>query len=247
MSTYASATLHERVLHLEMRRPESNLLGSELIRELRQYLHEANLDPRVGCILLSAQGSLFCSGVDYGEVAGWSEQDWEQAEEVLTAMRWLRKPLVGSVQGPALGTGVTLIANTHVAVAAQGSSFALTDIRVGAWPSLGFDVLSASIGERRALSLAVTGRQFSVQEALQFGLIDEIAPAIEVEDRAEAIAEHLASLRPDALLFGLRQHAVGETSLAHFRKLLESPELEEGLAASRERRKAQWNRSGSDL
>lgn len=103
------------------------------------------------------------------------------------------KPLVAGVQGTVLGIGVGLLGAAHVVVAAQGTSFGLTEIRTGGWPLM-FDRIAAEIGTRRARELAMTGRVFGTPDAVQFGLVQEVAPAFEFDDRAEALAIHLSRL-----------------------------------------------------
>ena len=108
------------------------------------------------------------------------------------------KPIVCAVQGPALGGGIGLICNAHVAVAAHGSSFGLTEIRIGMWPFVIYRSVALALGERRALELSLMGRIFNVPEAVQWGLIHEAVPAFELDDRVTAIAMHLAQSSPQA-------------------------------------------------
>ena len=107
------------------------------------------------------------------------------------------------MQGPALGGGVGLVCNAHVAVAAHGSSFGLTEIRIGMWPFVIYRSVALALGERRALELSLMGRIFNVPEAVQWGLIHEAVPAFEFDDRVTAIAMHLAQSSPQAIAKGL--------------------------------------------
>ena len=166
--------LEDGVLRLTLREQVfSASMASELLREL----HRTD----VQCFLIDGVDPMFCSG----GVEGLSV-------EVFQFREWITKPVVCAVQGAALGAGLALVANAHVAVAAQGTSFGCTEIRTGGWP-VGFEAIRKAIGERRALELAMSGRVFGAPEALQMGLVHEIAPAFEYDDRAEAVARHLAS------------------------------------------------------
>ena len=149
-------------------------MAAMLLRELRRE--------DVDCFLIEGVDPMFCGGAD-GDLP----------IEVFQFRQWITRPVVCAVQGAALGPGLALIANAHVVVAAQGTSFGLTEIRTGGWP-LGFAAVRDAIGERRALELAMTGRVFGAPEALQMGLVHEIAPAFEYDDRAEALAQHLSKL-----------------------------------------------------
>lgn len=141
----------------------------------------ANELASVRAVLLEG-GAVFCAGASVGIPS-----------ELASVRARLTKPLVAGVQGAVLGVGAALLAAAHVVVAAQGTSFGLTEIREAGWP-LAFDAIADAIGRRRATELAMTGRIFSTPEALQMGLIHEVAPAFEFDDRAEALALHLSRL-----------------------------------------------------
>jgi enoyl-CoA hydratase/carnithine racemase len=242
----------ERVLRLTMNRAEKkNALNLELCTALVEAAEAAERDAGVGCILLDARGDIFCAGMDLdeatapGAVAGTAVH-----ERLFTLGMRLTKPVVAAVQGPALGGGVGLIATSHIAVAAQGCNFGLTEVRVGLWPFLIWRTMVGAIGERRALAAALTGRIFSANEALQWGLIHEIAPPFEVDDRATAIAVHIAEASSNVIRLGLgfahgsrelgREDAI-RLALDTRAHAFASPEFREGVAAMREKRKPRWN------
>lgn len=168
-----------------------NALDEAMTREILAALRSAP----GRAILLEAEGAVFASGSAVGSAA---------LRELLSCGEWLERPLVAAVQGPAAGAGAALMANAHVVIAAQGASFALTEIREGAWPECGWSALVRAMGVRRVRSLALTGRVFSAAEALQWGLVHELAPAFELDDRALETAAHLASLDPGAIQLILR-------------------------------------------
>ena len=117
----------------------------------------------------------------------------------------MAKPLVAAVKGVAISGGVALLANAHVVVAAQGSSFGLTDIREGKWSEAIYWAVASAIGERRALELCLTGRIFSTPDALAWGLVHMVAPAFELDDRASEVAAALANANPEAVRAALRR------------------------------------------
>ncbi len=173
-------SLDDGVLRLSIDRPEArNTIDAETARLLLGALRRTD---GVRCFLIEAIGPVFCNGAD-GEIP----------VELFEFATWIQVPVVCSVQGAVLGPGVALAANAHVVVAAQGTSFGLTEVRTGGWPT-GMRAIRKAIGDRRAVELALTGRVFGAPEALQMGLVHELAPAFEFDDRAEAIARHLAGL-----------------------------------------------------
>ena len=173
-----------------------NVLDAQGCRELLQELESAVADPATGAILLEADGSVFCAGAD------------PEDDRLFTIGRRIPKPLVAAVQGVAVAGGLALVANAHVVVAAQGTSFGLTAIREGRWSEAIFRAVANALGERRALELGLTNRVFSTPEALAWGLVHQVAPAFELEDRATEIATALANANPAAVkeaLMGLNR------------------------------------------
>ena len=167
-----------------------NVLDAVLAQDLLRELADAEADPDTGAILLEADGQVFCGGLDPAA---------NLPPEIFTFGKTAAKPIVAAVQGVAISAGVALIANAHLAVAAQGSSFGLTDVREGRFHPPVLDAVAAAIGRRRTLELALTGRIFSAADALNWGLVNLVAPAFEFDDRATGMAAMLAASNPDTL------------------------------------------------
>lgn len=241
-----------RVLRLALNRPEKrNALSIELCRAVVNALETAQTDVSVGSILIEGKGDMFCAGMDLSEVL--DPKGTEQAsihEQLFTMGAHTRKPIVAAVHGPALGGGVGLLANAHVVVAAHGSTFGLTEIRLGMWPFVIYRSIVSAMGERRALELSLTGRIFHVPEAVQWGLVTEAVPAIELDDRATTIAAHLAGASPQAIGAGLAfvseshgesAHAAGEIAGKYREFAFASEDFREGVRAFHEKRKPVWS------
>jgi enoyl-CoA hydratase/carnithine racemase len=180
-----------RVRRLTLARPgKRNVLDSEQAMTLLRELAEAEADPGTGAILLDADGEVFCGGLDPSS---------EFPSEIFNFGARVRKPVVAAVKGVAISAGVALVANAQVAVAAQGSTFGLTDIRDGCVHSGLLEAAAAAMGLRRTSELALTGRIFSTPEALAWGLIHMVAPAFELDDRALGVAAVIAEADPEAV------------------------------------------------
>jgi enoyl-CoA hydratase/carnithine racemase len=167
-----------------------NVISPATAQSLLHELVQGAAAPETGAILLDAEGPVFCGG---------SEAIEQLPEELFTFGARVSKPVVVAVQGIAVSAGLALIANAHVAVAAQGSSFGLTEIREGRADRRLLEAVSRAIGVRRAKELALTGRVFSTPEALAWGLVHSVAPAFELDDRATATATALANADPGAV------------------------------------------------
>jgi enoyl-CoA hydratase/carnithine racemase len=161
-----------------------NVVNSESSRAFLSELADAESDEGTGAILLDAEGQIFCGGMDYNDLP---------VPEFFNFGQRATKPVVVSMQGVAVSAGVALLANAHIVVAAQGSSFGLTDLREGRYHSELLQAVERAVGERRVRELALTGRIFTTPEALQWGLVHAAAPAFELDDRVFAVAQGVAA------------------------------------------------------
>jgi len=241
----------DRVLRLTLNHPEKrNALDEALSSDLVRVLYDAGKDKGVGCVLLAGEGDTFCAGMDLDDaLAPDAEERTSIHESLFTFGLRFHKPIVAAVQGAALGGGVGLLANCHVVVAAQGTKFGLTEIRLGMWPFVIWRAVVQALGERRATELALTGRIFGVNEALQYGLIQEVAQPVELDDRATATARLLSQGSQETMRRGLdfvqqsrglRWEEAGKLAREMRAKTFHSGDFLEGARAFRERRKAVW-------
>jgi len=251
MSTNLETSVEERVLRVTLNRPEKhNALTLQMCRELADTLERAQDDPAVGAVLLSAKAEVFSAGMDLDEaLVGDADDHAAVHDRIFTIGSRLTVPVVAAVGGPALGGGLGLVANAHVVVAVHGSSFGLTEIRLGMWPFVVFRAVALAIGERHALELSLTGRIIGTQEALAWGLAHEVEHAFELEDRAFQIASQIAGFSRDTVRRGMAfvrdsrglDAAAASRLAADARKpVFEGPDFREGVTAFREKRPPRW-------
>lgn len=251
MSTSLEISREGRLRRLTLNRAEKrNALNAELTQALHSSIEEAEEDASCGAILIAARGAFFCAGMDLEEVLDPEAHRLHGLHEKLFSIgAKSRKPIVAAIHAPALGGGVGLIAQAHVALAAQGVTFGFAELRIGMWPFMIFRSIVNAIGERRAVELALTTRIFSAADALQWGLIHEVVPPFELEDRAEAVARQLAESSAEAVSWGLSfveesrskdQRQAGELAVTFRSESFRSADFEEGVRAFREKRKPDW-------
>jgi enoyl-CoA hydratase/carnithine racemase len=241
------------VLRVTLNRPDKrNALNAEMCRGIVDAVEGVQDDSSVGAIILDSKGDVFCAGMDLDEAASPQAAQYTAIHERLfTLGARSRKPIVTGIQGPALGGGVGLICTSHIAVAAHGSSFGLTEIRLGMWPFVIYRSVALALGERRALELSLMGRIFNVPEAIQWGLVHEAAPQFELDDRVTAIAMHLADMSPQAISRGLEfVHKTYGVDPVHAAPIalemrtaaFASDDFREGVSAFREKRRPNYRR-----
>lgn len=240
-----------RLLRARLNRPEKrNALNLDLCRGLLEAFSTAVNDPAIGAVLVEAEGDAFCAGMDLDEaLASGGTGALDVHESLFTAGASIHKPIIAAVKGAALAGGTGLVANAHVVIAAQGATFGLTEIRIGLWPLVVYRAVASAVGERRALELSLTGRIFGTAEAVAWGLVHEVAPPFEFEDRALAIARTLAGSSAGAIRLGFEYVTrsrgmsaadAGRLALELRKQAFESDDFREGVNAFREKRKPRW-------
>jgi enoyl-CoA hydratase/carnithine racemase len=249
MNAILEIVREDRVLRLFLNRPDKrNALNGELCRALVDALEEADRDPGIGAILLAGRGKSFCAGMDLQEVATDNPQELaELHERLFTVGSRLGKPLIAAVHGAAVAGGTGLVANCHIAIAAEGATFGLTEIRLGLWPFLVFRAVAMAMGERRTVELALTGRIFGAREAGETGLVHEVTS--DLERRGLEVAESLAAFSPTAIRSGLLYvqqtrgkdwQTAGAIAQRARNEVFQSLDFQEGIRAFREKRPPRW-------
>jgi len=249
MAEILESSRQGRLLRLALNRPEKrNALSAQLCRELVQALENAERDPQTGAILLTGNGKDFCAGMDVSEVGALANDEINSIhEQLFTIGARLRKPLIGAIQGAALGGGFGLVANCHIAIARESATFGLTEIRLGLWPFLVFRIVALGLGERRTLELSLSGRNFGAQEARDIGLVHEVAA--DLEKRAVEVATAISESSPTALQSGLTfvqevrgrdWKTAGEIARRMRDEVFASADFAEGVRAFKEKRRPRW-------
>lgn len=195
--------LQDRVLQVTLNRPEKrNALNLALCSALVDALEQAETDPNVGVVLLTATGKAFCAGMDLSEALQADRAQLNAVHERLFTIGYrIRKPIVAAVHGAALAGGTGLCTNAHIVIAGEQATFGLTEIRIALWPILIFRSVKAAIGERRAVELSLTGRIFNAIEAKEYGVVHEIAA--DPIAKASEVAHQIASYDTRAVAHGL--------------------------------------------
>lgn len=255
---YVRVQRADGILDLCLARPEKhNALVAPLAAELSTQLRAAQTDPEVRVILLHAEGKNFCAGGDldafsklYGKPPTDQHEEGRQLSELFKLGRTLEKPVIGAIQGNALGGGMGLTALCHVAVAGKSSRFGATEIRLGLFPMVIGPLLIDALGYRQALALALTGRVITADEGLAMGLLHQVVEDDDILPCARRIAAEMAGRSPVALRVGMEAYVTaheiqGPEAFAVMRAFSNvvflSADLQEGTKAFLEKRKPRWS------
>jgi enoyl-CoA hydratase len=242
------------ILQISLNRPEQlNALNHLMLHRLKQVLQEVKQDKSIKGIILTGEGKVFCAGADIKQLAeldsAYAGKDFAAyGQEVFRCLELLGKPSLALVHGLALGGGCELAMSATLRLAAKGAIFGQPEIKLGVIPGFGgTQRLSRLVGKGRALELCLTGRRFSVEEAYQWGLVNEIVPQEDLTRRGFDLLKELIQFSPSALRsiqtvihqgYDLSLEEALEMEAAHFALCCTTPNKREGVSAFLEKRAA---------
>ena len=201
MSEKVTVRVADDVAVLAFNRPASlNALDAEMILAFREHCEALSADASVRCVVLRGEGKAFLAG---GDVAFFHDCLDELPATVLRlarelhlgvlALRRMPKPVLASVHGAVAGAGVSLMAACDLIVAADDCRFTLAYSRIGASPDGGGTYfLARSIGQRKAMELALLSEPFDAATALRMGLVNRVVPAAHLQEETLQLARRLA-------------------------------------------------------
>lgn len=196
---------------IEMNDPESkNSLSQTMCLTLIDTLKSAEANDGVHVIVLTGAGSSFCAGGNLKEFSRYQEklaseihQEGEATTKLFQTLTSLQKPVIGAVNGHALGGGLGLVAACHYTVASFNAKLGTTEIKLGLFPLVILPIIIEAIGSKKALEISFTGEIFKADRAKEYGLVNKVVPPEQVLDEALEFAGMLAAASPLALKIGL--------------------------------------------
>ncbi|MFP5236079.1 MAG: enoyl-CoA hydratase/isomerase family protein [Acidobacteriota bacterium] len=233
-----------------------NALSAATFADLEAAFTALGTDPAVRVVLLTgAGGRAFAAGADISELAqvGTAEQGTGfslRGHRVFRKIETLGKPVIACIQGFALGGGCELAMACTLRIAAEDARFGQPEVKLGVIPGYGgTQRLPRLVGRGPALRLLLTGEMISAQEALRLGLVDEVVPAAELMQRAQALALSIAAQAPLAIAETLRVVDAGldlpldsalQNEAERFGALCVTADKAEGTSAFLEKRVPSW-------
>jgi enoyl-CoA hydratase/carnithine racemase len=202
---FISYEQHERVVVVTIRRPEVlNALHMEAHRELEQAWSRFEADDSAWVAILTGQGErAFCAGADLKEASGQAspQRYWMTLKPGgfggLTERFSMVKPVIGAVNGYAMGGGFELALACDIIVAAEHARFALPEPRVGVMASDGgVHRIVRQLPLKIGMGLLLTGRQLTAPEAHAWGLVNAVVPGHDLLDRAREWADEVLACAP---------------------------------------------------
>ncbi|MFH0816216.1 MAG: enoyl-CoA hydratase-related protein [Methanobacteriota archaeon] len=241
-----------------LNRPDAhNAFNGELIYELRAAFEALSADGEARVLILTGAGKSFCAGADlnymksmasYGPME--NSKDARELSDMFAAIRSCPKPVIGMINGAAIGGGAGLAAVCDIAIAAESAAFAFSEVKLGLVPAVISPYVVERIGPSAARRLFMTGERFDARTAARLGLVDAAVPDDILDSVVAEQARQLLSSGPKAtgeakrLVEACKSMPADEIRMHAVAKIAElrgTPEGQEGMAAFLEKRKPSWN------
>jgi len=254
-------SLSDYVATVEIQRPPYNFFDRALIRQIADAFESLDADPLCRAILLASQGKAFCAGANFGSgrdddsgSRDFTEEGFKNTTGKLygEAIRLFRckKPVVGAIQGAAIGGGLGLALVPDFRVACPQARFGANFAKLGIHPGFGLThTLHRVIGPQKADLMFLTSRRIKGDEALAWGLLDALTSHDQVRETAWTLAREIATNAPlgiastrATLRRGLADavRAATDHELEQQTRLRTTDDFKEGIAATHARREPEF-------
>lgn len=238
-------------------RPEvRNALSGELMEAIGEAVDAFEADDSVRALVIAGAGPAFCAGADLRSMRSSrdSSDDANRADArrmggLFHRVASCRKPVLARVHGPAIGGGVGLMAACDIVIAAAGTRFQFSEVRLGIVPAVISPFCIRRLGPVVARRLFLTGEAIDANTALGYGLVDIVAPDDGVDAAVAKVCSDLGKAGPKALVAAkqlvetvtqLEADAALDYTADLIARLRVSDEAAEGMTAFLEKRPAAW-------
>lgn len=222
--TDIAVTVDDHIMTVEIQRPPQNFFDFSLIGQIADAFAQADEDPNCRAIVLASQGKHFCAGANFGSgkddsgSRDFTEEGFRNTTGILyrNAARLFAntKPVVGAIQGAAIGGGLGLALVPDFRVACPEARFAANFVKLGIHQGFGISVtLPRIVGHQAASMMLLTGRRITGEEALAMGLVDVLTDQQSLRAEATKLAREIAENAPLAVK-SVRATLRGELSAA---------------------------------
>ena len=190
---------------VQLNRPDAlNAWNAQLGVDMLAALREAATDDAVRCVVITGAGRAFSSGADLKDISGGDTAPdgrpdvyktlTERYHPIMQAIREMPKPVVASVNGPAVGIGCSLALCCDLILASESAYFLLAFVNIGLVPDGGSSLfVPTRVGMARATELSMLGERLSADRALRWGLINRVVADAQLTDETKALAARLAA------------------------------------------------------
>jgi 2-(1,2-epoxy-1,2-dihydrophenyl)acetyl-CoA isomerase len=192
----------EGVCHITLDREKAaNAIDLQMSKDLMNAALAAEASDDVRAVLIAAKGRMFCAGGDLSSFAGAGDAMPTLVREMtvylhnaISVFARMDAPVIAAVGGTAAGAGFSLVCSTDLAICGESAKFTMAYTGAGLTPDGSSTYfMPRLIGTRRTLELMITNRVLRANEALDWGIVNQVVPDDQLADTARGLARKLAS------------------------------------------------------
>ena len=245
------------VARVTLNRPDlRNAFNDEMLADLLEAFGQIRDDPGLRVVILTGEGKSFCAGADLNwmkRVVNYTfEENYEDSLRLANMLRAIYscpKPVIGRINGPAIGGGTGVVAVCDIAIASADAFFAFSETKLGLTPATISPYLLKRMGEKNLREFFLTGERFSAAQAAETGLVNAAVPADQLDTAVDAKVQAILTGGPAALTAAKELiREIGQRSLddngpytaEEIARLRKSDEGQEGMNAFLNKRKPRW-------
>lgn len=247
----------EHIAHITFCRPEvHNAFNDSVIYEMTDLFTKLKEDKTLRAVVLTGEGKSFCSGADLNWMKRVLNQSFEENLKESNALASLFDliynfgcPVIGQINGAAIGGGVGFVAVCDIAVAAESAVFSFSEVKIGLVPACIGPYVVKKIGEGKSREFFITGERMKAKKAFEIGLINYYADDDKLDEEINRLLKMIKSSGPEAVAVAKKLVSSVPTMTADdykpftaemIAKLRISDEGQEGMSAFLEKRKPEW-------
>jgi methylglutaconyl-CoA hydratase len=261
--SYSTLTceISNAVARITFNRPEiHNAFNSTVIAEMSIAFNALGQESDLRAVVLTGAGKSFCAGADLNWMRAVVDQSFDEnlAESNALANLFYQiysfdKPIIGRVNGAAIGGGTGFVAVCDIAIAARSAKFSFSEVKIGVVPACIGPYVIKKMGEGRARELFITGERMGAERAHEVGLVNKVVDDGKLDREVDSLLESIRSSGPNAV--AMAKKLVSETpsmtpdefkpyTAEMIARLRLSDEGQEGMDAFLNKRKPDWTKGG---
>lgn len=242
---------------ISFNRPDiHNAFNSTVIDEMLYLFDQLLEDKELRVVVLTGAGKSFCAGADLNWMRSVKEQSFDEnlkesnrLADLFYKIYTFPKPIIGKINGAAIGGGTGFVAVCDIAIAAESAKFSFSEVKIGVVPACIGPYVIKKMGEGKARELFITGERMKAKRACKVGLVNDYTDDDKLDGKVEDLIQTILSSGPEAVAMAKRLVSeVPSMTPEQFKpytaemiaKLRVSDEGQEGMDAFLNKRKPNW-------
>jgi methylglutaconyl-CoA hydratase len=247
----------DNIAHVIFNRPEiHNAFNATVISEMSAVFYQIAKDDALRAVVLTGAGKSFCAGADLNWMKAVKEQGYEtnlnesnSLADLFYQIFTCKLPVIGRINGAAIGGGTGFVAICDIAIAAKSAVFSFSEVKIGLVPAVIAPYVIKKLGEGCTRELYLTGERMNAERALQVGLVNRVVEDELLDTSVKELLDSILSSGPHAVAMAKKLiNEVSSMTPEEFRpytaeiiaRLRVSEEGQEGMDAFLNKRKPKW-------